>query len=54
MLHGKLKIIRKLSANFEKYLKAVNYADKAYIYNTAVAATNQKIMLQQKNILKWR
>ena len=29
-------------ANFEKYLKAVNYADMAYIYNTAVAATKSK------------
>lgn len=28
--------------NFEAYLKAVNYKDNAYIYNTAVAATKLK------------
>lgn len=28
--------------NFEKYLQAVNFADKAYVYNTAVAASKSK------------
>ena len=28
--------------NFEKYLQAVNFSDKAYIYNTAVAASKSK------------
>lgn len=29
-------------ANFEKYLQAVNFNDKAYVYNTAVAANKAK------------
>lgn len=29
-------------ANFEKYLQAVNFNDKAYVYNTAVAASKAK------------